>query len=335
MKLLRDGHDVTNFYLKHKKASFLQDGIQIFGDKRGGYLKNYFNIYKIIRQTNPDIILSNFSYVNPALLIGRLFGIKRNIVWFHTVYGHSRPSRLKVFIKKLFLKMADVVISNSKLLQDEVQIIYGLPKHKTCSIPFWTNISDYTSESDLLKIFNHETGINIGCPGRLVSDKNHIIVIEALHQLKQKHRKSIRLYVAGDGPYRGQLEKVVKDLHLDQDVVFLGVLGVKEMITFYEAMDVVVLPSLNEAFGLVFIEAIALGVPVLVSNAFGSLNYIDSHKFQLEDFSFNPHALEELIHKLEIYLENKGQTSDYFKRMYKETFDKEVIYNQIKSVILD
>ena len=88
-RLNDDGFEVINFYLKHKSDSFTFDGVQVYGEKRGGYFKNYLNIYKIIKQTNPDIILSNFSYVNPALLFGKLLGVRRNLVWFHTVYGHK------------------------------------------------------------------------------------------------------------------------------------------------------------------------------------------------------------------------------------------------------
>lgn len=53
-------------------------------------------------------------------------------------------------------------------------------------------------------------------------------------------------------------------------------------------------------------------------------------KFPLEDFCFNPQALDELIDKLEPYINNKGLKSDYFKTMYQKTFEKDVIYNQIK-----
>ena len=42
-------------------------------------------IDSIIKKEKPDVILSNFSYVNPALLCGKLFGIKKNMAWFHSL----------------------------------------------------------------------------------------------------------------------------------------------------------------------------------------------------------------------------------------------------------
>lgn len=302
--------------------------------KKKNRWRDYISIFNLIKSQKPDVIISNFSYVNPAIICGRLLGVKRNIAWFHTAFGHAKPNKLKVWNKSVYLNMADVVLANSKVLQNEIHSVYRVSKAKTRRIPFWTNITKYSSNNTLQILKNNEV-LNMGCPGRLVADKNHALVIKTVYQLKRSHEQTIRLYIAGDGPYRKQLELLVKNLNLEKEVVFLGLLDVEKMTAFYEAMNVVVLPSFHEAFGLVFIEAIALGTPVLVSNAFGALDFIDSNKFPMEDFSFNPHKKLELIDKLEPYLNKAGKTSDYFKNMYAETFEKEMIYNQVKAVILN
>ena len=334
-KLVGDGHEVTNFYLKHKKDFFTQNGVTINGEKRRSFLQNYHAIYKIIKKTKPDVIVSNFSYINPAVLFGRMLGVKQNIAWFHTAFGHTKPNILKVWNKTLYLNMADVVIANSTSLEGEMHTVYKVPKNKTKRIPFWTNIANYHNQANTIQISKDDEVMKIGCPGRLLADKNHALVINAVYQLKRSYQKPIRLYIAGDGSHRNQLVELIKELKLEEDVIFLGLLNVHEMAAFYEAMDVVVLPSFHEAFGLVFIEAIALGTPVLVSNTFGALDFIDTKRFPLEYFSFNPHDMHGLIDKLEHYLKNDGYTSNYFKTMYSETFEKDVIYSQIKSIILN
>lgn len=334
-KLCSDGFDVDNFYLKHKQASFKQNGVSIYGEKRRGFVSNYKAIYKIIEQSKPDIVISNFSYINPAVLFGKLLGVKRNIAWFHTAFGHTKPSLLKIWNKTIYLNMADVVLTNSKALHNEMHSVYKVSKEKIQHVPFWTNITEHQNSAHILPIEQSEHVINIGCPGRLVADKNHDTVINAIYQLKKTHQKSIRLYIAGEGPYKIELQQLVQELDLVQDVLFLGLLNVSAMTEFYKAMDVVVLPSYHEAFGLVFIEAIALGTPVLVSNAFGALSFINKQQFVVDDFTFNPKSIQELINKLEPYIENKGVESDYFKLMYEHTFEKDHIYNQIKSIILD
>lgn len=333
-KLVKDGFEVINFYLKHHKASFQQKGVSYYGEKRLGLVSNYKSIYKIIKQTKPDVVISNFSYINPAILFGKLLGVKRNIAWFHSAFGHTKPNILKVWNKMMYLNLADIVLTNSESLENEMHTVYRVSKEKTRRIPFWTNIVHYRTNSNSLNIVRDETVINIGCPGRLVADKNHATVIEALYNLKEKHQKTIRLYIAGNGIYNNELKRLVAKLNLEQDVVFLGLLNVAEMTAFYEAMDVVVLPSLHEAFGLVFIEAIALGTPVIVSKAFGALSFIDNKKFSLNNFTFNPEDKDDLIEKLIPYCNKAGLSKAYFKGLYKCTFDKAVIYSQVKAVIL-
>lgn len=333
--LCEDGFEVVNFYLKNQKASFVQNGVAVYGEQRRGYFHNYKVIFKIIKESRPDVVISNFNYINPAVLFGKLLGVKHNIAWFHTAYGHARPNKIRVLNKAFYLNLADMVLANSESLQNEMHVIYKVPKHKIKHLPFWTNIVKYTENFDRLKIEKNNSVWNIGCPGRLLEDKNQALVIKALYALKARHQKPIRLYIAGIGPYRSALEVLVKSYNLEEEVVFLGLLNVCEMTEFYTSMDIVVLPSYHEAFGLVFIEAIALGTPVLVSKAFGALDFIDDQKFPLADFSFDPSDISELIYKLELYLKNKGLGSDYFKAIYDDTFEKKVIFNQIKAVILD
>ncbi|MBU2939585.1 glycosyltransferase family 4 protein [Lacinutrix sp. C3R15] len=334
-KLVTDGHEVSNFYFKHKKAFFIQEGIQVYGEKRGGYLYNYKNIYKVIKKTKPDVIISNFSYVNPALLFGKLLGVKKNIVWFHTVYEHDKPSTFKVYRKALFLKMADIVIANSEILQKEMQDIYGVRSKNTRCVPFWSNILNYRNSVSELNINKDSSVLKLGVPGRLLMDKNHQVVMEALSVLKDTYEREIHLYIAGGGPDKSKLEDIVDNLNLQKEVTFLGVLSVNEMIVFYETMDVLVLPSLNEAFGLVFIEAISLGRPVIVSSKFGALNFLDAEKMNLKDFCFHPNSVDELKELLVSYIENKGIEGEYFKDIYKNTFDKKSIYKQIKNIIVE
>ena len=216
-KLIENGFEVTNFFLKNRKERFSRHNITFIGEKRRGYLSNYYHTFKVIRQVKPDVIISNFSYVNPALLFGKLLGVKRNLCWFHTVYGHARPNKLKVFKKKMHLKMADAMISNSLILKDELESIYGFQKEHIHAIPFWTNISKFENKHLDLKINRTENTVFVGCPGRLVADKNHSVVIEALKELKQRDERPVKLFIAGSGPFESELESVAERKGLKED----------------------------------------------------------------------------------------------------------------------
>lgn len=333
LKLTQRGYVVTNFFLKHKKEHITKGDINIYGEKRKNIFLNYYNTYKIIKKVKPNIIISNFSYVNPALLFGYLSNVNRNICWFHTVYGHSKPNWIKVLNKKLYLKLADAIIANSLILKGELNTIYGYKDENIYAIPFWTNISDCESEEVDLKLEKNDDYLYIGCPGRLVKDKNHSIVIDSLLELKKNSNKKIKLFIAGSGPYEDSLKARVDRNNLSSNVVFLGLLSSPEMLNFYKQMDVVVLPSLNEAFGLVFIEAISLGIPVIVSSQFGSLAFIDKKKFDLDSFTFNPKSKIDLVQKLEPYLNAPQNDSNFFRNLYNETFEKSTIFRKIEQVI--
>jgi len=333
-KLAQDGHEVSNFYLKHKTAHFEQHGVQIHGAKRKSSYHNVIAIYNIIKRTKPNVVVSNFSYINPAILCGKLLGVKHNMAWFHSAYGYTKPSIFKIVNKSLYLNLADLVLTNSPQLEAEMHSVYKVPKRKTRSIPFWTNIEHYTpAEVPLLEPKPQNT-VNIGCPGRLEFEKNQQIVIESIYELKHKIAQPIKLYIAGKGSAHSSLKILVEQLQLTKEVVFLGALSVNEMVTFYQNMDVVVLPSFHEAFGLVFIEAIALGTPVLVSSTFGALDFIDSGQFDVADFSFDPNSKEALVEKLSDLLQYGVLSSEFYKQLYSATFNKQLIYEQLKSILV-
>lgn len=335
IKFIQEGHEVVSFSWKASVSEHIIDGVKVVVKRKQGYLTNYRNIYNIIKKEQPDVTLSNFSYVNPTLLFGKLFGVKKSMVWFHSLNEQMSSSKRNIFIKKQFLKLTDVVIANSYLTKQELQHYYGVPETKIHAVPFWSTITEQETEVTDIAFASTKNAIKIGCPGRMATHKNHKILIEALSYLKNTTDYSFQLYFAGDGEEFTNLQKQAQELQLSNEVSFLKHLTANDMLHFYNNMDVVVLPSFHEAFGLVFIEAIALGIPVVVSNAFGALGFIDTERFPLQDFSFNPYDISELIDKLEPYIENKGLKSDYFKMIYHATFQKDVIYNQIKAVILN
>jgi glycosyltransferase involved in cell wall biosynthesis len=331
--LAEKGHTVVNFSLKNEKKEFIENNIEIVIPKRRGYLSNYYEIYKIIKRTKPDVVLSNFSYVNPALLFGKLFGVKKNMVWFHSLNEQMESTKMNIFIKKQFLKLADIIVANSYLTKNELNTIYNVPEFKLKTLPFWTNISEHTHNETKPDNLKSTVGLKIGCPGRMAEHKNQKVVIQALAQIKQNHDYKFHVYFAGDGVERINLENLTKDLNLTDVVSFLKHVSANDMIRFYKDMDVIVLPSLHEAFGLVFIEALAMSTPVLVSSQFGALSFIDDKKYDLSKLMFNPESVEDLQAKLMTYFNNKGLTKKELKKVFVNNFDKDSIFKDFLKIV--
>jgi len=103
--------------------------------------------------------------------------------------------------------------------------------------------------------------------GRLTAQKGLDILLKAAEIYSQENERPITL-IAGDGDLRGQLEELAKKLKLS-DIYFLGNQDHQHMVNLFNIADVVVAPSRFEPFGLVALEALACGTPVIASNAEG------------------------------------------------------------------
>ena len=106
----------------------------------------------------------------------------------------------------------------------------------------------------------------IGSVGSLTAIKGHHRIVETFSELVDSFPDA-RLVIAGEGPERGRLEEQVGSLGLADRVVFVG--QVADLEELYPVLDLFVLFPDTEAFGLVFVEAMASGLPVCGSRAGG------------------------------------------------------------------
>ena len=98
--------------------------------------------------------------------------------------------------------------------------------------------------------------------GRLVRRKNLGSLLTALHRLGLP---DVRLLVIGEGPERANLEAQARELGIAERVQFRGFVAEETKYQLLAAADLFVLPSLHEAFGLVYLEAMHCGLPVVAT----------------------------------------------------------------------
>jgi glycogen(starch) synthase len=114
----------------------------------------------------------------------------------------------------------------------------------------------------------------IGYAGRLVYEKGVQHLVSAVPALRQEH-PGIRVVIAGDGPFRAELQEEARRLRLQRTVRFAGFLTEHELPAVLAATDATVVPSLYEPFGMVALEAAAAGAPLAVAATGGLAEIVE------------------------------------------------------------
>jgi len=133
--------------------------------------------------------------------------------------------------------------------------------------------------------------------GRLDPEKNISTLIKSMQDILKKD-KNVILGIVGRGSLSDSLEKLSGDLNLDKNIKFFGKISDADLVQAYNACDIFVLPSLAELEGMVVLEAMACGKPILIANSkeSASVDFVDGNGFLFK--SGNPKDLAEKALKL-------------------------------------
>jgi glycosyltransferase involved in cell wall biosynthesis len=165
---------------------------------------------------------------------------------------------------KRALERADVVIATSPQLLDYSEVL--APFRDKCRIvPYGIDLEQFSPRHEALEAARRIREEHGGRPlllgvGRLIYYKGFEFAIRALEQVPEA-----KLLLIGDGPLRGELAALARRSGVADRVVFVGDV-LNELVTpYYLACDAYVMPSIarSEAFGIVQIEAMACGLPVI------------------------------------------------------------------------
>ncbi|MCW3132479.1 MAG: glycosyltransferase family 4 protein [Candidatus Methanospirare jalkutatii] len=159
-------------------------------------------------------------------------------------------------IEKITLKLPDLIIANSEKIKDDLTSV-GVDANKIKVSP---NGIDYQWISEISPK-NEE--LDILYAGRLIEHKNVDVLIKAINIVK-KEIPDIKCGVIGDGPERERLERLSKDLGLENNVKFFGFLEKSEdVLAYMKSSKVFVLPSTREGSPVTAVEANACGLPII------------------------------------------------------------------------
>lgn len=253
--------------------------VRVLPAKRWALIRS-FN--EILRSSSADAVVFHFLTIDQALLalIARLSGVKSVIAAAGNPPPQLKTVRTKVKATVLLNRLSCCpVISASSWVERSLSDVARLPM-RSCVVH---NAVDVKSFSSLRACRQRDAGSRekwiFGTVGRLDTIKDHRTLFLALRILRQRMPNlDFELKVIGDGPLRSDLEEFSVDLGLKDYIVFMG--SRSDIPAQLSELDAFLFSTTwREGFGIVLIEALAAGVPILASDVPSSREVLDEGRF--------------------------------------------------------
>ena len=255
----------------------------------------------------PSVVLTSGLNLWSAftLLFKRITKCRVVLIWegvSPSIAGLNSPLRLAV--RRLMAKEFDAAISNTRAGVQYLRDVLGMPSDRVVHHPF------EVAEGPALKHGNgdlpvdrHDASFAFLVVGQLIERKGIHHLFEAARLLQNRGMHDFSIQIVGTGEMAGILQRQIAGSPLDKAVRWVGPVSYEKLGGCYEACDAVVFPSLEDTWGMVVLEALCFGRPVLCSKYAGSKEMIHDGE---NGFVFDPHNPAELADRMEILLRVPG-----------------------------
>ena len=249
--------------LDHVCVHLLKNGVSASGGdmQKIFYLTHAHRIKKIIKDISPDII--NVHYATSYGAVAALAGLKNYVlsVWGSDIFDFPNRSVLHRALLKYSLKHAKYLFSTSCAMAEEGKKYTDKAFEIT---PFGVDMDLFTPEK---RTRNADDGAFIlGTVKTLAPAYGIDIFLQAVHLVKTQHPEiPIQLRIAGTGPLEKEYRKLAEDLGVDAYTSWLGFISQEQASVEWANMDVAVICSIHESFGVSAVEAQASGCPIIIS----------------------------------------------------------------------
>lgn len=261
------------------------------------HVKNNFNCFRELIKTGAYIGL----YFEPQQIAGSF------ISWVRQVY-------YRLFFLKYGSKVHYMLALGD--LGSKQYIDLGMPKNKVFSFEYY-----YDKPEGELKRDRDNENLVFLYAGQLVKRKNIILVLKSLRFLKQQGYSNFEYRILGSGNQKKCLENFVENYNLNGNVIFFDNVPSEHLKQYYLTSDVFILASKFEGWGAVATEAMAFGLPLIISNGCASSCLVRNEE---HGFVFENNSLKSLNKKLLKLASNSDKyTSDVSRRkrmVYAEHF---------------
>ena len=253
----KENNTSGNLYINQSKVKYLSFNGSKFRFVISAFLNAFHSSILII------------GHINYSFLAGilKLFFIQTKI--YLTVFGIDAARKLSCF-QRFSLRHITKILSISEYTKNQILLFNTVEKSKFCIIPctlepFFDGGSSY-SNRDSLSLPSGKMLLTVSRLDAHEKYKNIDLVIEAMPEVLKRVPDAFYVIV-GDGSDKKRLEKLVVDLNLTGKIIFARKVSDELLASYYKLCDLFVLPSTQEGFGIVFLEAMYFAKPCIGANA--------------------------------------------------------------------
>jgi glycosyltransferase involved in cell wall biosynthesis len=227
----------------------------------------------LFKREHYDVVHSHLDwYMNAYVcILAMLAGVKKRFAHHHQAY---HPDNLFLKLLCILLRVPCKLFATHWFACGQTAAINGwgksaVEKGKVTILPNAIDPERFKFKESVRQGIRSQYGISdgdfvIGHVGRFFPEKNHKFIIRLFEEFVRNHPNA-RLLLVGNGPLQQNVLGSVKKIGLEKRVVFAGLQ--KDVVPYYCAMDILLLPSVREAFPMTLVEAQYNGLPCVVSDA--------------------------------------------------------------------
>ncbi|MBD3282087.1 MAG: glycosyltransferase [Candidatus Portnoybacteria bacterium] len=264
------------------------------------------------RKRGYNIFYTHYSYIGAinAAIVSKLFK-GTSYYWNCAMNWLFRQKTGKRIGYILSLKWSDYLVTGSKKMKEEYASHYKLKKEKIKILPNWINLERFEPSSKK-EITNKILFIHW-----LSKRKGADMIIPIIIKLKDLI-DDFQITVIGEGPYKNSLEQEIKEKNLEKYIKIIGGVPNKEISEYYDQNDILIMPSMEEGFPRVLLEAMAKQIPYVAFNV-GAVNEISPGPAR--KLLVKPGDIDKFAYNIETILTNKELYKE-FKKSEKEQVKK-------------
>jgi glycosyltransferase involved in cell wall biosynthesis/ABC-type polysaccharide/polyol phosphate export permease len=223
-----------------------------------------------------DLLALHAPFPLADLVFALGFGRNRPLVvhWHADVVSHAALRWLVEPLIRRTLRRADAIIVSDPVLVGSTRLLQEFAD-KCHAVPFGVDVSKYDSPPARLDDVNGRRQIVLAC-GRLVPYKGFDVLVQSAVG------ESFEVWIVGEGRERARLEELIRKLGVEDRVRLLGSVPDDELVKFMSLADVFVMPSVTnaETFGLVQLEAMAAGLPIVNTALDTAVPHVARHRIE-------------------------------------------------------